>query len=77
MIPEFYYLPETLLNLENLHLGQTQSGEAVNHVELPPWAGGNPYFLTIQLRQILESDATSTGFSSWLDLIFGVKQKGK
>jgi len=26
LIPEFFYLPEFLLNLENLHLGETQSG---------------------------------------------------
>ncbi len=59
MIPEFYYLPELLINLERLHFGLTQGGEQVNHVELPPWAGTNPYFLVAQLRQMLESDQVS------------------
>jgi hypothetical protein len=55
----------------------TQCGEVVSNVELPPWAGSNPYFLIAQHRQILESDAVSAEMHRWIDLIFGHKQKGK
>jgi hypothetical protein len=76
LIPEFYYLPESLLNCERLHLGQTQSGEIVDHVELPPWAASNPYFFIAQMRQMLESEECSAAVGQWLDLLFGVKQRG-
>jgi hypothetical protein len=77
LVPEFYYMPECLLNLEGLHLGETQSGETVNHVELPPWAAHNPYFFTTQMRQMLESDDCSSFVHHWIDFLFGVKQRGE
>jgi len=55
----------------------TQCGEVVSNVDLPPWAGGNPYFLVAQLRQMLESDFVGEHIGDWIDLIFGYKQKGK
>lgn len=48
----------------------------MDSVELPPWAAGNPYFLTTQLRQMLESDETGKTIGQWIDLIFGCKQRG-
>lgn len=77
MIPQFFYLPQALLNLEKLRLGKTQCGDEVNNVELPPWAGGNPYFLVAQLRQMLESEQVSCEISGWIDFIFGFRQKGQ
>lgn len=41
LIPEFYYLPEFLLNKNRFDLGTTQTGVALDHVELPPWAKGD------------------------------------
>lgn len=77
LIPEFYYLPECLLNLERHNYGLTQTKEVVDNVELPPWAAGNPYFFVLQLRQMLESDETSATIGKWIDLFFGCKQRGE
>jgi hypothetical protein len=38
LIPEFFYLPDFLLNKNNFLFGVTQKDEIVNHVGLPPWA---------------------------------------
>lgn len=59
-----------------MHLGITQNQDVVDHVDLPPWAAGNPYLFTTQLRQMLESEQTSAGLNEWIDLIFGFKQRG-
>jgi hypothetical protein len=48
----------------------------VDHVELPPWAASNPYLFIAQMRQMLESEECSSGIGQWLDLLFGVKQRG-
>lgn len=77
LIPEFFYLPEILLNLEKHDFGIQQTGIRVNNILLPDWCEKNPYnFITIH-RSILESESVSIGLSNWIDLIFGYKQKGK
>ena len=38
LVPEFFYLPDFLLNSNRLDLGQKQDGEGLDHVVLPPWA---------------------------------------
>lgn len=43
LIPEFYYLPEMFLNLNNLELGKQQSGLVVNNVVLPFYCAKNPF----------------------------------
>lgn len=42
LIPEFFYLPEFLLNQNNFDLGVKQSGVALGDCVLPPWAKGDP-----------------------------------
>jgi beige protein homolog 1 len=42
LIPEFYYLPEFLCNMNKYDFGTTPSGVVVDDVELPPWAMGSP-----------------------------------
>ena len=37
LIPEFFFLPEFLLNNENFDFGIRQNGRRVHHVTLPPW----------------------------------------
>jgi hypothetical protein len=76
LIPEFYYLPEFLLNLDDHDFGLTQLGEQVNHVKLPPWAS-SPYEFVQIMRQALESDFVSARLNEWIDLIFGYKQRGE
>lgn len=77
LIPEFFYLPEFLLNSNMFDFGTTQSGKSVHHVTLPPWANSDPrQFIRIN-RQALESDYVSKNLHNWLDLIFGYKQRGR
>ncbi|KAK6245788.1 hypothetical protein SCA6_008878 [Theobroma cacao] len=38
LIPEFYYMPEFLINSNSYHLGVKQDGEPISDVSLPPWA---------------------------------------
>ncbi|KAJ7327170.1 hypothetical protein JRQ81_016929 [Phrynocephalus forsythii] len=42
LIPEFFYLPEFLLNSNNFDLGCKQNGTKLGDVILPPWAKGDP-----------------------------------
>ena len=54
----------------------TQDGRELNDVSLPPWANGSPdEFVRIQ-REALEGEHVSEHLHSWLDLIFGVQQRG-
>ena len=77
LIPEFFFLPEFLLNSNNFELGETQKGDVVGDVILPPWAGGDAReFIRIH-RQALESKHVSENLHNWIDLIFGYKQRGK
>ena len=75
LIPEFFYLPEMLLNLNKIDFGKMQSGRQVSDVKLPPWAD-NAYDFTRIHREILESEAVSANLHKWIDLIFGYKQQG-
>ncbi|KAG2467234.1 LYST regulator, partial [Polypterus senegalus] len=77
LIPEFFYLPEFLVNREGFDFGVRQNGERVNHVNLPPWARNDPRLFILIHRQALESDQVSQTLCQWIDLVFGYKQKGK
>ena len=77
LTPEFFYLPDFLLNGNHLDLGVRQrSGAAVGDVELPPWAHGSAEEFVRRHRQALESDYVSAHLHEWIDLIFGCKQRG-
>ena len=75
LIPEFFYLPEMFININGLNLGFLQNGQEVNDVETP--CNNNPYDFIMVMRSVLESDFMSYNISSWIDLIFGSKAKGK
>ncbi|KAJ3425726.1 beige/beach-related [Anaeramoeba flamelloides] len=77
LIPEFFYLPELLLNLNNFNLGKVNStGKMVNNVELPKWSNQCIHTFLYLHRKALESDYVSEHLNEWIDLIFGYKQKG-
>lgn len=38
LVPEFFYLPEFLVNSNDYYLGVKQDGEMMGDVVLPPWA---------------------------------------
>ena len=76
LIPEFFYLPEFLLNLNGYMLGQSQTLEPVDHVTLPPWAKNVYDFIHVH-KAALESAYVSEHLHEWIDLIFGCKQSGE
>lgn len=76
LIPEFFYLPEFLVNVDGFNLGRLQiSRDQVNDVILPRWASSSEEFI-YKHRQALESEYVSSQLNNWIDLIFGYKQKG-
>ncbi|KAJ3103821.1 Neurobeachin-like protein 1 [Phlyctochytrium planicorne] len=76
LIPEFFYLPEFLLNENKFDLGQKQTGAIVNDVILPEWASSPEEFIRIH-REALEGDYVSDHLHEWIDLIWGYKQTGE
>ena len=78
LIPEFYYLPEFLVNQNGYDFGTRQgSGGTIDNVALPPWAKGDPKIFIAKHREALESDYVSQHLHQWIDLIFGHKQRGE
>ncbi|XP_043800154.1 neurobeachin isoform X10 [Apis laboriosa] len=75
LIPEFFFLPEMLVNSNRYRLGRQEDGSIVGDVELPPWASSPEEFIRIN-RMALESEFVSCQLHQWIDLIFGYKQKG-
>uniref|UniRef100_A0A0M3I438 BEACH domain-containing protein n=1 Tax=Ascaris lumbricoides TaxID=6252 RepID=A0A0M3I438_ASCLU len=77
LIPEFYCLPEFLLNKEHLNMGVRQNGDVVNDVILQKWCAGSARLFILIHRQALESPIVTASLHSWIDLIFGYKQTGQ
>jgi hypothetical protein len=82
LIPEFYILPEMFLNKNNLNLDQNMPDSynnynIINDVKLPLWCNNNPIYFVIQLRRYLENTNIINNLNKWIDLIFGVTQRGE
>ena len=78
LIPEFYYLPEFLVNQNGYDFGTRQGdGGTIDTVALPPWAKGDPNIFIAKHREALESEYVSQHLHQWIDLIFGHKQRGE
>uniref|UniRef100_A0A7S0L8V8 BEACH domain-containing protein n=1 Tax=Coccolithus braarudii TaxID=221442 RepID=A0A7S0L8V8_9EUKA len=75
LVPEMFYLPDALLNHNELPLGTRQDGQQVGDVVLPPWATNAVDFIA-KHRAALESEYVSAHLHEWVDLIFGCKQRG-
>ncbi|CAI9764807.1 unnamed protein product [Fraxinus pennsylvanica] len=76
LVPELFYLPEVLTNVNSIDFGTTQLGGKLDSVQLPPWAE-NPVDFIHKHRMALESEHVSAHLHEWIDLIFGYKQRGK
>ncbi|XP_078284484.1 LOW QUALITY PROTEIN: WD repeat- and FYVE domain-containing protein 4 [Rhinoraja longicauda] len=76
LTPEFFYLPEFLVNHNKLEFGSTQDGTTLGDVILPTWAKGDAREFIRLHRMALECDYVSAHLHHWIDLIFGCKQKG-
>jgi hypothetical protein len=78
LIPEFFYLPEFLTNINGYNFGVRQGdGGSVDNVILPPWAKGDPKIFIAKHREALESPYVSQRLHQWIDLVFGYKQRGE
>ena len=77
LIPEYYYLPQFLVNENKFDLGLKQNGIRVDDVILPPWAHDDARLFISKHREYLESDQVSQNLHHWIDLIFGYKQRGE
>lgn len=77
LVPQMYYLPELLLNLNEHPFGRTQSKQPVHDVLAPPWSRNDPRLHALLLRKILESELVSQRLHLWLNLVFGGTQQGK
>ncbi|KAG1708323.1 hypothetical protein DVH05_025002 [Phytophthora capsici] len=75
LTPEWFYLPEFLVNCNKLELGTRQNGVNVSDVILPPWAHSSEDFVMKNLVA-LESEYVSANIHHWIDLVFGCKQRG-
>ena len=53
LVPEFYYLPNFLVNECAHTFGETQSRGSIDSVALPPWAKGDPHKFVRIHRQVL------------------------
>lgn len=76
LIPEFFYLPEFLLNSNRYDFGCKQNGVRLDDIILPPWAKDDPREFIRVHRAALECDYVSAHLHEWIDLIFGYKQNG-
>jgi hypothetical protein len=78
LIPEFFFLPEFLVNSNAYNFGMKQgTDEAIDGVILPPWAKGDPKIFIAKHREALESPYVSQHLHEWIDLVFGFKQRGE
>jgi hypothetical protein len=74
LIPEFFTLPEFLVNENGFDLGISENGGSV---VLPPWADGSAHNFIDLHRQALESPFVSAHLHGWINLIFGFQQTGR
>lgn len=77
LIPELFYFPEGLVNINQINFGLTQINEKVNDLKLPQWARGDPRVFITLMKRVFESSLVSMNLNKWIDLIFGYKQRGK
>lgn len=76
LIPEFFYLPDFLVNANNFDLGSKQNGVMLGDVILPAWSKQDAQEFIRVHREALECDYVSSHLHEWIDLIFGYKQRG-
>jgi beige protein homolog 1 len=77
LVPEFFYLPEFLTNMNGYDFGRRQDGSKVDNVILPAWAKGDPKIFIAKHREALESPHVTRNLHHWIDLVFGFKQRGE
>lgn len=74
LVPELFFNPDVLVNVNDVDFGTTQSHRKINHIALPPWAK-DPHDFIMKHREALESEYVSRHLHLWIDLVFGYKQR--
>lgn len=77
LIPEFFFMPDFLINSNGFNFGSKQDGTRVNDIILPPWAKNSQRMFINKHIESLESHHVSMNLHHWIDLIFGYKQNGE
>ena len=75
LIPEFFYLPEMFLNINDVNLGKLEDNSVVYNVKTP--CKNNAFSFIEIMKRIFENNRISSTINNWVDLIFGYKVKGK
>lgn len=77
LIPDFFFNPETLKNINNAKFPDSiLCNRVVNDVILPPWASSHRELVKM-MRNSLESKVTSLHLHEWIDLVFGFRRRGQ
>ncbi|OHT00214.1 hypothetical protein TRFO_33166 [Tritrichomonas foetus] len=76
LIPEFFFLPEFLVNSDKFNFGKTLKDITINDAVIPPWSSSPVDFINKHILA-LESEECGKELSNWIDLIWGYKQNGK
>ena len=77
LIPEFFFQSDFLVNENGFNLGSIR-GERVGDVTLPSFVkSGSAFEFIYLMRKTLESEYVSAHLNEWIDLFWGVKQRGK
>jgi hypothetical protein len=76
LVPEFFNIPEVLINTNKFNFGISSNGSNINNVFLPPWASHSPRLFCRIMKKSLECQYVSMHINEWIDLIFGFRQKG-
>ena len=74
LVPELFYNPDVLQNINGVDFGVTQNNKKVGDIVLPNWAKDPDDFI-YKHREALESEYVSLNLHHWVDLIFGYKQR--
>ena len=77
LIPSLFYFPELFIKESNIFEDNEIDKEPFTDYILPNWCKNDPRKFTLILNKILESKEVSLNLNSWIDLIFGYKQKGQ
>lgn len=76
LVPEHFYFPEALMNINNAHLGwqddkKTGIDYQIDQMFIPQWAANHYDFVRI-MREALEQKYVTDNLGHWIDLVFGI-----
>ena len=77
LIPEWFYLPEMLMNHNFCYFGERNNGEIVSDIALPPWAKEDPFRFVMQQRKFIENSRLNKNINVWIELLFGRRQQSE